>query len=89
MSESEDSLGAVLTLLGMGIKSVPENVLKKKFSEASKTFMDLLIRFAESDNQVILRSVSEASILKIRYIYSVWSLTIQKFKYKFTKDLCF
>ncbi|XP_034255302.1 RRP12-like protein [Thrips palmi] len=57
VSESEDSLGAVLTLLGMGIKSVPENVLKKKFSEASKTFMDLLIRFAESDNHVILRSV--------------------------------
>lgn len=57
VSESEDSLGAVLTLLGMGIKSVPQSVLRKKFSEASKTFMDLLVRFAESENQVIVRSV--------------------------------
>ncbi|KAJ1525453.1 hypothetical protein ONE63_010264 [Megalurothrips usitatus] len=57
VSESEDSLGAVLTLLGMGIKSVPQSVLRKKFSEASKTFMDLLGRFAESDNHVIVRSV--------------------------------
>lgn len=61
VSESEDSLGAVLTLLGMGIKGVPQNVLQKKFSEASKTFMDLLIRFAESDNHVILRSVRKSS----------------------------
>lgn len=57
VSDSEDSLGAVLTLLGMGIKSVPQNVLRKKFSESSKTFMDLLIRFAESNNYVILRAV--------------------------------
>lgn len=67
VSESEDSLGAVLTLLGMGIKSVPQSVLRLKFSECSKIFMDLLGRFAESDNQVIVRSVSTLTKLNINW----------------------
>ncbi len=69
VTESEESLGAVLTLLGMGIKSVPQSVLRKKFSEASKTFLDLLGRFAESENQVIMRSVSTLLIFKTIFFH--------------------
>ncbi|XP_026293865.1 RRP12-like protein [Frankliniella occidentalis] len=80
VTESEDSLGAVLTLLGMGIKSVPQSVLRKKFSEASKTFMDLLERFADSENQVIMRSVLGClSVLMRSQEAAVWknSSTVQ------------
>ncbi|KAK3918716.1 RRP12-like protein [Frankliniella fusca] len=80
VTESEDSLGAVLTLLGMGIKSVPQSVLRKKFSEASKIFMDLLGRFADSENQVIMRSVLGClSVLVRNQEAAVWknSSTVQ------------
>lgn len=58
MTETEDSTAAVLSLLAMGIKTVPQEVLRVKFPEASKSFLDLLARFSEGENAVILRSVS-------------------------------
>lgn len=56
-AETENSIGSILSLLGMGIKTVPENVLKLKFSEVSKVFMDILANFASSSNTVILRQL--------------------------------
>ncbi|XP_063236769.1 LOW QUALITY PROTEIN: RRP12-like protein [Bacillus rossius redtenbacheri] len=57
VTQSEDSVAAILSLLGMGIKKVPESVLRLKFPETSRTFLDLLGRYAESDNGVVLRSL--------------------------------
>jgi len=57
VTESEESLAAVLSLLGMGIKNVPKPVLQKKFGEATQVFMDLLARFQDSDNAHISRAV--------------------------------
>jgi ribosomal RNA-processing protein 12 len=57
--ESEESVTAVFMLLGMGIKKVPNEVLKLKYSEMAKTFVNFLGKFAESDNTALLRSVSD------------------------------
>jgi hypothetical protein len=57
--ESEESVTAVVMLLGMGIKKVPREVLKLKYSEMAKTFVVCLGKFALSDNTALLRSVSE------------------------------
>jgi hypothetical protein len=57
--ESEESVTAVVMLLGMGIKKVPSEVLKLKYSEMAKTFISYLGKFAESDNTALLRSVSD------------------------------
>lgn len=56
--ESEESVTAVVMLLGMGIKKVPSEILKLKYSEMAKTFVTYLGKFAESDNTALLRSVS-------------------------------
>lgn len=58
--ESEESVTAVVMLLGMGIKKVPHEVLKLKYSEMAKTFVNFLGKFAESDNSALLRSVSDS-----------------------------
>ncbi|XP_067007465.2 RRP12-like protein [Anabrus simplex] len=81
-TETEDSVTAVVSLLGMGIKSVPQNVLQFKFSEASKTFMDILAKYANSDNNVILRSlIGCLSVLLRAQETAVWnsSSTLQVF----------
>jgi hypothetical protein len=57
--ESEESVTAVVMLLGMGIKKVPCEVLKLKYSEMAKTFVSYLGKYAESDNNALLRSVSD------------------------------
>nr|CAG4640604.1 EOG090X00E0 [Eulimnadia texana] len=54
---SEDSLAATLSLLGMVIKRVPQNVLKVKFSTGSKILLDLLSKHVETENTVIVRSL--------------------------------
>lgn len=57
-SESEDSSAAILSLLSMSIKSVPQEVLRAKFSEISKSFLDVLSKYSDTDNFVIIRAVS-------------------------------
>nr|SVE74005.1 EOG090X00E0 [Daphnia barbata] len=54
---NEDSLGATLALLGMVIKRVPTNVLKAKFSTSAKSLLDLLGRYIESENSLLVRSL--------------------------------
>lgn len=56
--ENDDSsVYAILTLLSMGIKSVPADVLQLKFSQCSKTLLELLAKFAQSENVAVLRPV--------------------------------
>nr|CAD7410246.1 unnamed protein product [Timema cristinae] len=80
--ETEESITAVMSLLGMGLKKVPENVLKLKFPETSKTFCDLLGKFSESENGVILRSLLGClSVLLRAQEFAIWnnSSTLQVF----------
>nr|SVE90960.1 EOG090X00E0 [Daphnia sinensis] len=71
---SEDSLGATLALLGMVIKRVPTNVLKAKFSTSAKSLLDLLGRYIESDNSLLVRSlVGCLGVLLRNQDASAWS----------------
>lgn len=63
-TKEEREISATLSLLTMVIKSVPEPVLRKKFSEAGEVYLQLLEQFAESDNQNAVRSVS-IELLKV------------------------
>jgi hypothetical protein len=65
--ESEESVTAVVMLLGMGIKKVPSEILKLKYSEMAKTFVSYLGKFAESDNTALLRSVSDIGVALLVY----------------------
>lgn len=56
-SESEDSTAAILSLLSMSIKTVPQEVLRAKFSEISKSYLDVLSKYSDTDNFVIIRAV--------------------------------
>lgn len=72
-SELENSLVATLTLLSMGIKSVPQAVLRKQFSDSSTIFIDILEKNAQSENGALLRSaIGCLSVLLRAQEYAVW-----------------
>lgn len=65
-AKEDNELIASVSLLAMGIKTVPEAVLRRKFGDTSSLLMDLMKRFADSDNQNVLRSVS--GVLPVAWI---------------------
>ncbi|XP_045503791.1 RRP12-like protein [Colias croceus] len=72
-SEGEESLVATLSLLSMGIKSVPQAVLRKQFSDSAAIFMDILEKNANSENGTLLRSaIGCLSVLLRAQEYAVW-----------------
>lgn len=73
-TEGDEGIAATISLLSMGIKSVPQAVLRKQFSEASEVFVDLLERYAESENNVILRYVIGCLSVFLRaQDYATWN----------------
>ena len=73
-ASNEDSLGAAVCLLGMVIKRVPSSVLKVKFSATSKALLDLLGRYIESENSVLVRSLIGCLGVLLRHQeVGVWS----------------
>jgi len=69
----ETSLAATLNLLRMGIRGVPEGVLQSRFSQCSKIFLDLLSKYAECENNVIMRGlIGCISILLRAQELGVW-----------------
>ncbi|XP_013142021.1 PREDICTED: RRP12-like protein [Papilio polytes] len=72
-SEDETSLVATLSLLSMGIKSVPQAVLRKQFSDSATIFIELLEKNAQSDNGTLLRSIIGClSVLLRAQEYALW-----------------
>lgn len=57
-AKQDTEILAILSLLAMGIKSVPRPVLRKKFVDCAPIFTSLMEQFAENENQNALRSVS-------------------------------
>ena len=57
-STEDNDIIAGVSLLAMGIKSVPVAVLRKRFSETAQTLMSCLQRFMESNNMAIVKYVS-------------------------------
>ncbi|XP_049862058.1 RRP12-like protein [Schistocerca gregaria] len=73
-SDTEISVAAVLSLIGMCIKGVPESLLKLKFSETSKLLVDLLGKYSETENNVILRTlIGCLSVLLRAQDAAVWT----------------
>ncbi|XP_041971628.1 RRP12-like protein [Aricia agestis] len=71
-SEGDESLVATLSLLSMGIKSVPQAVLRKQFSD-STVFTDILEKNAQSENGTLLRSaIGCLSVMLRAQEYAVW-----------------
>lgn len=64
-AETEESISAILSLLGMGMKTVPKNVLRLHFGQASQIFLQILTKFASEDNFLILRHVIRDFLLVI------------------------
>ncbi|XP_078033343.1 RRP12-like protein [Augochlora pura] len=72
--ESETSVAATLSLLGMGLKTVPKNVLNLQFSAASKIFLDILKNHASSQEFLILRHCIHCLSLLLRALEeATWS----------------
>ncbi|CAG9126433.1 unnamed protein product [Plutella xylostella] len=72
-TEGEEGLTATLTLLSMGIKSVPQAVLRKQFSDSAAVFTDILEKNAQSENGTLLRGVIGCiSILLREQEYAAW-----------------
>lgn len=70
----EDSVCAMLRLLSMGIKTVPREVLQLKFSDSTKILMSLLSKYAQSDNNILMRSIVGClSVLLRAQDTAVWS----------------
>lgn len=57
-TKEENEVIATLSLLTMVIKSVPQPVLRKKFIDTGDIYLQLVEKFADSENQNVLRSVS-------------------------------
>ncbi|CAH2093470.1 unnamed protein product [Euphydryas editha] len=72
-SEGEESLVPILSLLAMGIKSVPQGVLRKLFSDSATIFTDVLENNAQSENGMLLRStIGCLSVLLRAQEYALW-----------------
>lgn len=54
---NEDQLTAVLSLLNMGIRSVPEGVIRTSFSNVTKQMLHILNDYVVSENNTIIKSI--------------------------------
>lgn len=74
VAETEESVAAVLSLLNMGLKSVTANVLRAQFAQASKVFVDLLNKNAQSESNVIIKSLLGilSNLLRVQEL-AVWN----------------
>ncbi|KAG7200816.1 hypothetical protein KM043_003187 [Ampulex compressa] len=64
--ESDASVAATLSLLGIGLKTVPNSVLNVQFGAASKVFFQILSKHAESEEFLILRHCIHCLCLLLR-----------------------
>ncbi|XP_049879391.1 RRP12-like protein [Pectinophora gossypiella] len=72
-SEDEQSIVPTLSLLSMGIKSVPQAVLRKQFSESASVFTEVLEKNAQTENGQLLRSsIGCISVLLRAQEYAAW-----------------
>lgn len=73
-TEQESDIIAGISLLGMGIKSVPVPVLRKRFSETAQSLLANLRKFLESNNQSILKYIIGClSVLLRAQEYMTWT----------------
>lgn len=75
-AKEDSDIQATVMLLNMGIKSVPEAVLRKKFNETAEVFLNLIARYADSPDKNIVRTiVSCLSVVLRAQEYSQWKFS--------------
>ncbi|KRT79476.1 hypothetical protein AMK59_7164, partial [Oryctes borbonicus] len=75
-NENEVQVTAVCSLLNMGIKSVPEGIIKSTFNEISTKLLQILKQYSESNNNVLVKSVFGILTVCLRtQDLGVWSNT--------------
>ncbi|KAK5645482.1 hypothetical protein RI129_006782 [Pyrocoelia pectoralis] len=73
---NEDQVTAILALLNMGIKTVPEGVLRTSFDDVCKKLIAILNNFSNADNNVVVKSVfGILTSLLASQDQAVWSLS--------------
>lgn len=55
--KNEDQITAILSLLNMGIKTVPEGVLKMQFNDVTMKMLHILREYSTSENNTIIKSI--------------------------------
>lgn len=72
--DTDTSVAATLSLLGMGLRTVPRNVLNAQFGAASKIFLEILTKYVETENYLIIKHcLSCLSILLRAQEAAVWT----------------
>ncbi|KAL6431993.1 hypothetical protein ACFW04_007436 [Cataglyphis niger] len=69
--EDDNSIAATLSLLGMCLKTVPKDVLNLKFGMVSQIFLEILSKYAMSENFLILRHCIGCLSLLLRVLEPV------------------
>lgn len=76
-AKDDSDIIASVMLLSMGIKSVPEPVLRKTFSDTVQLLLQLLQKFIETDSKNIVRNVIGClSVLLQAQEYTQWNLSV-------------
>uniref|UniRef100_A0A7G3B2B6 Uncharacterized protein n=1 Tax=Lutzomyia longipalpis TaxID=7200 RepID=A0A7G3B2B6_LUTLO len=74
--KEDNQTAAALSLLSMGIKTVPQAVLRKKFSETGELLFNIMQEFMEKENQSVWRNVIGCmSVLLRNQEYALWTLS--------------
>uniref|UniRef100_A0A1B0D7S8 Uncharacterized protein n=1 Tax=Phlebotomus papatasi TaxID=29031 RepID=A0A1B0D7S8_PHLPP len=74
--KDDNHTAAALSLLSMGIKSVPQAVLRKKFSETGELLFNIMQEFMEKENQSVWRNVIGCMCVLLRnQEYALWTLS--------------
>ncbi|XP_014485127.1 PREDICTED: RRP12-like protein isoform X2 [Dinoponera quadriceps] len=72
--EDDTSVAATVSLLGMGLKAVPRNVLNSRFGATSQVLLQILSRYAVTENSLILRHcIGCLSVLLRAQEAAVWT----------------
>ncbi|GAB0088077.1 RRP12-like protein [Sergentomyia squamirostris] len=74
--KDDNHMAAALSLLAMGIKTVPQAVLRKKFSETGELLFNIMQEHMEKENQSIWRNVIGCMCVLLRnQEHALWSLS--------------
>ncbi|XP_035739840.1 RRP12-like protein isoform X2 [Vespa mandarinia] len=72
--DTDTSVAATLSLLGMGLRTVPKNVLNAQFGPTSQIFLQILTKYIETENFLIIRHCLSCLSLLLRFQEAaVWS----------------
>ncbi|XP_035894909.1 RRP12-like protein [Anopheles stephensi] len=75
-AKEDNDINAAVSLLAMGIKSVPQAVLRQKFSDTAQTLLALLERYTETDNHAMVRNlIGCISVMLRAQAYDQWKMS--------------